>query len=201
MAVDSSEEGQDVYSMSVLPDEPDANLPCESKLSILSLLEVSNSFKSQKCLDAQLNCQDYIKLPMEKTESYSPRSVDVDIEKGNIETPITDEEMDGRLKAEGPLTHMQRVMNREISLHIGGKLMQLLIDHSLMLLKFTSRDKSVIERVHDTPNNRWRKYKRSTSFDSRKVVLMFSVLSSMGTMILIYLTLRVRQMGDGSAPV
>ncbi|VVB03843.1 unnamed protein product [Arabis nemorensis] len=55
---------------------------------------------------------------------------------------------------------------------------------------------SETERCHDAPTNRWRKYKRAASFDSRKIVILFSILSSVGTLILIYLTLRVKQNGD-----
>lgn len=55
------------------------------------------------CLDAQFNCQDFSNLQMEKADAYSPCSVDVDIEKGNKETPITNEEKVACLKAEGSL--------------------------------------------------------------------------------------------------
>lgn len=48
---------------------------------------------------------------------------------------------------------------------------------------FYLKDKSVTERVHDTPNHRTRRYKRASSFDSRKhsfdsrkIVLLFSLL-------------------------
>ncbi|KAL6523681.1 hypothetical protein OROGR_017284 [Orobanche gracilis] len=91
---------------------------------------------------------------------------------------------------------------REICLQIGGKLMQLLMNHGTELPKFTSRDRFVTERVNDMPNNRSRKFKRSASFNSRRVVLLFSVLSSMGTIVLIYLTLRVRlQISDASGNI
>ncbi|KAG2240577.1 hypothetical protein Bca52824_090541 [Brassica carinata] len=60
-------------------------------------------------------------------------------------------------------------------------------------------DKAISERCHDAPTNRWRRYKRAASFDSRKIVIIFSILSSVGTLILIYLTLRVRLInGDNS---
>ncbi|KAL7584376.1 uncharacterized protein LOC111903851 isoform X1 [Lactuca sativa] len=61
----------------------------------------------------------------------------------------------------------------------------LLMNHNLILPKFS---------IREAP--RMRKYKRSSSFNSRKVLLLFSVLSSLGTIILIYLTLRVKQIGD-----
>ncbi|KAK9272539.1 hypothetical protein L1049_002912 [Liquidambar formosana] len=208
MAVNSCDEvqGEGVYTISVLPDDGTTNAQIESQIAILSFVEVPNPFKSQMCLDDQLNCPDCIDLQTENADAYSSCTVDIDIEKGNIGTPRTNEETIGSLKTEGVLTNLQRVWQRQISLQVSGKFMQLIIDHGLPLFKFTSRDKSATERVHDTPNNRVRKYKRAASFDSRKIdsrkiVLLFSVLSSMGTLILIYLTLRVRQIGDGSVPV
>lgn len=190
-------QGQDVYSISVLPDDGITNPQCEPQIAFLNFLEVSNPFKSQMCPDTQLNCKSCVGLQMESSDTYSPCTVDMDIEKGSLETPKSNEETMGSLKTEGVLTHLQKALRRQKSFQMGGKFLQLLMNHGLMLLKFTSRDKPVTERVHDTPNNRWRKYKRAASFDSRKVVLFFSILSSMGTMILIYLTLRVRQIGDG----
>ncbi|KAJ7956816.1 Adenine deaminase [Quillaja saponaria] len=87
--------------------------------------------------------------------------------------------------------NFQRMLQGQVDLLVSGKPMQLLMNF------ITSRDKSVIERIHDIPNNRWRRYKRTASFDSRKIALLFSILSSLGTLVLIYLTLRVRQKGDG----
>ncbi|KAA8546814.1 hypothetical protein F0562_003262 [Nyssa sinensis] len=198
MAVNSCEEGQDAYRISMLPGEGTTNPQCESQLALLSPFEVPNPFKSQMCLDAQLNCQNYIDLGLENADAHTKCIVNIDIEMGNSEKPETNDETVEKLKTEDPLI---RVLQRQISLQMGEKFMQLLMDHSLMLPKFTSKDKSTTERVHDTPNNRSRKYKRSASFNSRKIVLLFSVLSSMGTMVLIYLTLRVRQIGDGLAHV
>ena len=37
-------------------------------------------------------------------------------------------------------------------------------------------DKAISERCHDAPTNRWRRYKRAASFDSRKIVILFSIL-------------------------
>ncbi|KAL7255064.1 hypothetical protein ACSBR1_009263 [Camellia fascicularis] len=197
MALDSCQEGQDVYSILVLPDEGTTNLQCESQLLFLGHSEVPNSTDSQMCLDAELNCQNYVNLDIENANAYPPCLVDMDIEKGNLETAKTNDEDVEKLKIEGPLTHLQKTLQRQISLQIGEKFVQLLMNDSLVFPKFPSRDKSTVEKVHETPNNRMRKYKRSTSFNSRKVVVLFSVLSSMGTIILIYLTLRVRQIGDG----
>ncbi|XP_057970540.1 uncharacterized protein LOC131159545 [Malania oleifera] len=188
---------QDVYCVSVLPDQSAVNLPCESQLALSSFLEVPIPLSSQTCLDAQLNCQNCISLQMESADPFSSCIVAVDIEAGNLEKPKASDETPGNSNFEDAFNQLHRAVRRHISLQIGGKVMQLLISHGLMVLKFMSRDKPVTETVHETPNNKWRKYKRTASFDSRKIVLLFSALSSMGTMVLIYLTLRVRQTGDG----
>ncbi|XP_059624270.1 uncharacterized protein LOC132267199 isoform X2 [Cornus florida] len=209
MAVNTCE-SQDAYSISVLPDEGTTNTQCESQLAFVTLLEVPNPFKSQLCLDAQMNCQNN-DLKMENADAHSPCIVNIDIDKKNLETPKPKDEATEKLKTEGPLM-------RQISLQMGEKVMQLLMKYSPMLPKFITKDGATTERVHDTtkkedgdgatterihdtPNNRLRKYKRSASFNSRKVVLVSSVLSSIGTIVLIYLTLRVRQIGDGSVHV
>lgn len=199
MAVNSAEEDYDAYSVVILPDEGTAGPRCKPQLAFLSPVEVPTPLKSQLSLDTQLNNQNYINLVMENAVAYSSCILDVDIEKGKSETPKSTDEPIGNLKDEDPTT---KSLQKQISFEMGGKYLQLLMNHSLMLPKFTTRDKFVTERVLDGPNNRSRKYKRSTSFNSsfnsRKVVLLFSVLSSMGTLILIYLTLRVRQIADGS---
>ncbi|XP_059624272.1 uncharacterized protein LOC132267199 isoform X4 [Cornus florida] len=195
MAVNTCE-SQDAYSISVLPDEGTTNTQCESQLAFVTLLEVPNPFKSQLCLDAQMNCQNN-DLKMENADAHSPCIVNIDIDKKNLETPKPKDEATEKLKTEGPLMHLQR----QISLQMGEKVMQLLMKYSPMLPKFITKDGATTERIHDTPNNRLRKYKRSASFNSRKVVLVSSVLSSIGTIVLIYLTLRVRQIGDGSVHV
>ncbi|XP_076901082.1 uncharacterized protein LOC143555402 isoform X4 [Bidens hawaiensis] len=138
----------------------------------LSTAVVCIPLKSQLSLDARLG-----NLLMEDAVAYSTCTVDDDIEKGE------------KLKS-------QCNEQKQISFDMGGKYMQLLMNHSLMLSKFSSRDRIATEKLLDAPKSR--KYKRAASFSSRKVVLLFSVLSSLGTMILIYLTLRVRQMGETS---
>lgn len=95
---------QDVYSISVLPGDGITNPQCESQIAFLSFLEVSNPFKSQKCPDPQLNCKNCIGLQMESSDAYSPCIMDMDIEKGSLETPKSNEENMGSLKTEGVLT-------------------------------------------------------------------------------------------------
>ncbi|XP_015382616.1 uncharacterized protein LOC102620656 isoform X3 [Citrus sinensis] len=165
---------QDVYGISVLPDEGNTSPNCTSQLTFLSFLEVPFPSKSRTSLDTQLDCHKCIDLQMKSADAYSSCIVDINIEKENLETLKSNDETFGSIKSEG--VHMQKVLQRQASLNI---------------------DKSPTERTHDAPTNRWRRYRRAASFDSRKVVLLFSILSSLGTLILIYLTLRVRQNGDG----
>ncbi|KAL2528230.1 hypothetical protein Fot_20831 [Forsythia ovata] len=114
---------------------------------------------------------------MDKANSYAPCVLDVDIEKGKPES-------------EKPKSIGECVVNlkHDDYLTIRGKFMQPLMNHRP-------------ERVYDAPTNRSTKYKRSVPFNSRRVALLFSVLSSVGTMILIYLTLRLRPIGDVSGNV
>lgn len=186
---------QDVYSISVLSGE--GNSPqCAPELAFSSFSEVANPSKTHTCLDEQLNCHNCIDLKTENAEAIPPCVVDINIEMGYSKIPESTDEAVESLKSKGLLTHLQKVLWRQASLKIGGKLTQLLTNYS------TSREKSMSERAHDNPNNRWRRYKRSASFDSRKIfdsrtiVLLFSILSSLGTLVLIYLTLRVRQSAD-----
>ncbi|XP_020422946.1 uncharacterized protein LOC18772852 isoform X6 [Prunus persica] len=177
----------DVYSISMLPEEGNS-LRCASVLGYLNFLKVYNSSKSQMCMDAQSSCQNGIDSQANMADSHPPCIIEIDLEKGCIQAPESEEEAIESLKREGLLT---RVFRRQASLKVGGKLMHLLFNHG------TSRDNPVPEKVHETPNNRWRRCKRTASFDSRKVVFLFSILSSLGTLVLIYLTLRVRQSADG----
>ncbi|KAK8717334.1 hypothetical protein V6N13_044605 [Hibiscus sabdariffa] len=168
--------GQDVYSISVLPEEGNTSPNCTSQLTFLSLLEVPFTSKNQMCLDAPLSCQSCIDLKVDGEDGYSSCILDINIEKETPDTLKSSDETVGNLKSEGVVTHLQKVLQRQASL---------------------IAEKSSTERVHDAPMNRWRRYKRAASFDSRKIVLLFSILSSVGTLILIYLTLRVSQSIDG----
>ncbi|KAH1082683.1 hypothetical protein J1N35_022444 [Gossypium stocksii] len=168
--------GQDVYSISVLPEEGNMSPKCTPQLTFLSLLEVPFSSKNQMCLDAQLSCQNCIDLKVDSEDAYSSCILDINIEKETPDLLKSNDETVGNSKSEGVVTHLQKVLQRQASLNV---------------------EKSLNERTHDAPSNRWRRYKRAASFDSRKIVLLFSILSSVGTLILIYLTLRVRQTIDG----
>nr|GEX14153.1 TBCC domain-containing protein [Tanacetum cinerariifolium] len=192
MAVNSTDEGCDEYSIVLLSDDCDTGLQCELPIALPSPAEVRFPLKSQLSLDARLSNQSFINMMVENAVAYSTCTVDVDIENGKSETQ-SNEETCGNLKDQEVLT---KSLQKQISFDMGGKYMQLLMNHSLMLSKFSTRDKVAGEKILDAPRSR--KYKRAASFNSRKVVLMFSVLSCLGTMILIYLTLRVRQIGDVS---
>ncbi|KAF3513942.1 hypothetical protein F2Q69_00008670 [Brassica cretica] len=167
---------QDVCTISVLPDEGNTIPQCTSQFTLLSFVKALLPSKSQMLIDAQLNCQktqNRINVLLGGTDSYQSCVVDINVEKGN---GAEAEEVVASLKSES--VHMQKVLQRQASL---------------------STDKVISERCHDAPTNRWRRYKRAASFDSRKIVIIFSILSSVGTLILIYLTLRVRLInGDNS---
>ncbi|CAJ1855745.1 unnamed protein product [Sphenostylis stenocarpa] len=181
-----SSHARDVYSISVLPEEG-GNKNCASPLAFVSILEVPNQAKSPMCLDSPLNCQNCIDFQMKNEDVYSQCTIDIPSVNGNSVSPESYEEAVECFKTGNSPTS---VLWRESSFK-GGKLMQSLVNVS------NPRDKPVSEKLHDLPNNRWRRYKRAASFDSRKVALLFSILSSFGTLVLIYLTLRVRQRADG----
>ncbi|KAK6923764.1 hypothetical protein RJ641_009964 [Dillenia turbinata] len=162
------------HTISVLPGEGDTKQQCEAPLAFLSLLGVPRAFEDQICLDAQWDCQKCINVAFETADCASP-TVHVDVEKGNSEAPGTGDATFGNSKTESALAHLQKALQQQINLDIGSKLMQILMNNANVFLRFTSRDRSAIERVHDTPC-RGRKLKRTASFDSRRVVLLFSVL-------------------------
>ncbi|KAK3020970.1 hypothetical protein RJ639_046957 [Escallonia herrerae] len=145
----------------MLPDKDTTDTHCESQLAFVSLLEVPEP-----------KGQNHISLDMVNADAYFPCILDTHSENGKLETPKTIDETKESLKNEDPLTSN---LQKQISFQIGGKFMQVLMNHNLISPKFTSRDKSSAERVLDGPTSRARKYKRSASFNSRKVVLMFSI--------------------------
>ncbi|KAJ7956817.1 Adenine deaminase [Quillaja saponaria] len=177
----------DICSISVLPEES-SNPECAPPLAFVSIVEVPNPSKNQMCVDSELNCQNCIDFQMTGEEVYSQCIVDIPTENEYSKSTESNEDAVETFKSKSVLI---RMLQGQVDLLVSGKPMQLLMNF------ITSRDKSVIERIHDIPNNRWRRYKRTASFDSRKIALLFSILSSLGTLVLIYLTLRVRQKGDG----
>ncbi|XP_022929551.1 uncharacterized protein LOC111436086 [Cucurbita moschata] len=194
-------------SSSFLSTEGFDNSPeCDPHLAFLSFLEVTHPTKTRMSLetsDTRLTCQNVIDIHVNAGDACSSCIVNIDIDKDKLDKLKTSKSYEGSfesLRTESTLVRIEKVLQRQSSLKMGAKLMQYLLDHGLMLLKFSSKEKSGIERAQDASNNRWRKYKRSASFDSRKIVVLFSVLSSLGTLILIYLTLRVKQQG-GDGPV
>ncbi|TYH49232.1 hypothetical protein ES332_D10G121800v1 [Gossypium tomentosum] len=159
--------GQDVYSISVLPEEGNTSPKCTPQLTFLSLLEVPFPSKNQMRLDAKLSCRNCIDLKVDGEDAYSSCILDTNIEKELPDILTSSDEIVGNSKTEGVLT---KVLQRQSSLNV---------------------EKSLTERVQEAPMNRWKRYKRAQSFDSRKIVFLFSILSCLGTLILIYLTLRV----------
>lgn len=187
----------DVYSISLLPEEDDMSAQCGSKLAVLSLLEVQDPCEKQICFDGHANCEECFDFQKESLEAYSQCVIDIDIEKETGEESKLRDESHGNKNSDSLLANAPRVLQRQVSLKTSEKLAQLLMDHNAMLLNLPNKEKPVTERFHDSSNNRWRRYKRAASFDSRKIVILFSILSSFGTLVLIYLTLRVRQNGTG----
>nr|XP_043616967.1 uncharacterized protein LOC122588821 isoform X2 [Erigeron canadensis] len=180
-------DGCDSYSVVALPDEGSTVSQSEMLVALSSSMDVYAPLKNELPLDEQM-------MTVENAAAFSEcPEKDVDIEKGRAETPSTFEETAGNLKTE---EEPMKLLPKQISFEIEGKYMQLLMNQSLILPKFSTRDKTAAEKGPEAP--RMRKYKRVTSFNSRKVAFLFSVLSSFGTIILIYLTLRVKQIADAS---
>ncbi|GJV03949.1 hypothetical protein Tco_1337518 [Tanacetum coccineum] len=105
---------------------------------------------------------------------------DVDIEKGDSET----------LRYASFFCKLKK----QISFEMGGKCMQLLNNRSLT--KFSTRGKTAAGKALEALKMRNYNYKHIGSFNPRKVALLFSALSSLGAIVLICLTLRVKQIGD-----
>ncbi|XP_015071399.1 uncharacterized protein LOC107015596 [Solanum pennellii] len=192
MAVNSSQEqSQDSLSFVKLPDEGTKGPLCESHLDMLNL-------KTPISMDALSNGGNHANLKNDSLDAYGSYCLAIDIDKRKFDAPKSTEEMNGNVKMDDYVSSM---FQREISSLMGGKFMQQMMNNSFELPKFACKDKCLTEKVYDTPSNRLRKYKRSASFNSRRVVLLFSVMSCMGTIVLIYLTLRVRMSGDWAANV
>nr|AGN12788.1 hypothetical protein [Leavenworthia alabamica] len=168
---------QDVCTISVLPDKATTIPQCTSQFTLLSFVKaLLLPCKNQMLIDAHLNCQktqNRINVLLGGTDSYQSCVVDINVEKGNLGE--SHDEVVASVKSD---SLMQKVLQRQASL---------------------TTDKAVLDRCHDAPVNRWRRYKRAASFDSRKIVILFSILSSVGTLILIYLTLRVKQNGNNNS--
>ncbi|XP_058086266.1 uncharacterized protein LOC131233524 isoform X2 [Magnolia sinica] len=190
-----SSQGQGFYGVSGVLEKGNISPESPSQLTFLSFLEVPYPSESQTCSDVHWNCSNHINLQIESADKCQLCGVGVEIQDGCLQTPkINDETVGSPMRSEAPLNSALSIKG---SLQLGGKMMQFLMDHSATLLRCTSRDKCNNEKGYDTSNNKWRRYKRSASFNSRRIVLFSSILSSMGTMVLIYLTLRVKQISDG----
>ncbi|XP_057541393.1 uncharacterized protein LOC130820149 [Amaranthus tricolor] len=145
--------------------------------------------ESHVCVDASVICHKSVE--METSGSFPPCVVTVDIEKGVDDVSQIDQDTCGSIKTEISLT---KPLRRQNSLLAGGESIPPLMNHILMLLKLDDKEKQGIDqKPQDAASNRSRKCKRAGLFDSRQIVLLFSILSSMGTIVLILLTLRVRQ--------
>ncbi|KAI8540798.1 hypothetical protein RHMOL_Rhmol08G0013000 [Rhododendron molle] len=154
MAVNSCEESQDAHSILVLTDESFSDPQCESQLVTLSHSEVSNQLNNRMCLDSKLNCQTYIEQEMVNTDVVSPCIVDIYVEKGHTGMPKASETGEKlkttgeKLKIEGPFTHLKRGLQKQISLQIEERLMQLLMNGSIGLPKFISTGDSAADAMN-----------------------------------------------------
>ncbi|KAK9670446.1 hypothetical protein RND81_13G202600 [Saponaria officinalis] len=129
------------------------------------------------------------------SDPFPPFVVTVDMEPCRTDVSETNQNTCDNIKTDISST---KPLRRQNSIQIRGESIQPLVNHILMLLKFDAKEKTGLERAYDGANsNRWRKCKRLSLFDSRQIVIAFSVLSSMGTLLLIYLTLRVTQVNHG----
>lgn len=168
----------------MLHKEATVNPQCEPQLEFVNCAEVSNMMKTEISLNGGSNLLNHNNLKMDKANSSAPCVLNVDIEKGRPESEKSKSinESAVNLKHDDSLA---RELLTEFILWIRGKFVQPLMNHRPV-------------RVYDTPTNGSRKYKRSASFNPRRVVLLFSALSSVGTIILILLTLKMRPTGDVS---
>ncbi|XP_009629780.1 uncharacterized protein [Nicotiana tomentosiformis] len=172
-----SNQSQDSLNVVELPAEGTTGPLCESHLDMVNLSNL-NFVKTPISMDAKSNGRNHANLKNGSTDVDGSYILDIDTEKGKSEAPKSIQEMGGNVKTDDCIA---RMLQREIASLMG--------------------DKCLTEKVYDASSNRLRKYKRSASFNSRRVVLLFSFLSSMGTIILIYLTLRVRMSIDGAGNV
>ncbi|KAL8476176.1 hypothetical protein ACS0TY_028731 [Phlomoides rotata] len=180
---------QNVHSVvAVLPDVEATN-PQDEPTSSVYFVGAPDLKKNEMFVNSETNLLYQTNLMMDKLDDFAPCNLDVDIEKGKAEIPKSSEECVAYLKSDDSLAKV---------IWLTGKFMQLFMNQNPDSPKFASKDRVVPERVYDTISNRSRKYKRSQSFNSRRVVLLFSVMSSLGTIILILLTLKVKQISDGS---
>nr|KJB71257.1 hypothetical protein B456_011G113200 [Gossypium raimondii] len=109
--------GQDVYSISVLPEEGNTSPKCTPQFTFLSLLEVPFPSKNQMCLDAKLSCRNCIDLKVDGEDAYSSCILDINIEKELPDILTSSDEIVGNSKTEGVLTNLQKVLQRQSSLN------------------------------------------------------------------------------------
>ncbi|MFQ6645146.1 hypothetical protein Gotur_019126, partial [Gossypium turneri] len=103
-------QGQDVYSISVLPEEGNTSPKCTPQLTFLSLLEVPFPSKNQMCLDAKLSCRNFIDLKVDGEDAYSSCILDINIEKELPDILTSSDEIVGNSKTEVVLTNLQKVL-------------------------------------------------------------------------------------------
>lgn len=95
---------QNSYKIAVLPDQSTAIPRCESKISSLYGLEVSQPLERSLSLDTVFSAQNKVKGNMGNVDVYFPCIADADLEKGGSEKPKTKIEPIGNEKIENPST-------------------------------------------------------------------------------------------------
>ncbi|PPE01523.1 hypothetical protein GOBAR_DD01452 [Gossypium barbadense] len=102
--------GQDVYSISLLPEEGNTSPKCTPQLTFLSLLEVPFPSKNQMRLDAKLSCRNCIDLKVDGEDAYSSCILDTNIEKELPDILTSSDEIVGNSKTEGVLTVCKHIL-------------------------------------------------------------------------------------------
>nr|GEW02974.1 integrin-linked protein kinase family [Tanacetum cinerariifolium] len=123
-------EGCDTFSAVTLPDEDNTVPNSELPVALANSMDVYVPLKIQSSLDDQTMMVENAAAYSECTEKNS------DIETGKAETPSTNGETLGDLKND---EEQMKSLQKQISFEMGGKCMQLLLSHSLILPKFSTR--------------------------------------------------------------
>eukprot|EP00268_Persea_americana_P040553 TRINITY_DN402_c0_g1_i7.p1 TRINITY_DN402_c0_g1~~TRINITY_DN402_c0_g1_i7.p1 ORF type:complete len:229 (+),score=31.80 TRINITY_DN402_c0_g1_i7:359-1045(+) len=170
-----SSQDQDYCSISGFSEKQSINPHSSSDVALLSFLEIPASypFESQICSDVRKNCGNYIDLKIESAENYMSCGLGIQFAEEYFDDPKITVENLKPMTTEGVLN---TVLLRKSSLQVGVKIFQSLAEYSTMLLKGAFRDKCTNDRGLDANCNRHQRYKRSTSFNSRKIVLFSSIL-------------------------
>ncbi|CAN4112905.1 unnamed protein product [Withania somnifera] len=130
-------QSQDSLNVVELGDEGTTGCLFESHLDMVHLSNL-DLVKTPISIDAQSNGGNHANLKNDGAEVFDSYCLAIDIDKGIFEAPKSTEEMSGNVKTDDCIS---RIFQREISLLMGGKFMQLLMNNSFELPKFSCRGK------------------------------------------------------------